>query len=191
MKQIMLALMLVGCVQSVYAQGTAFDRLTPPLPTAGERRAADAKLTLLTRKIVSSQEEERAFVSRELHDSTSQTLVSVKLLTESALDRMPGDAGGARAPLQRALARLNEALVEVRDILVAHLEHLHGFYGEVSGVRIARKHLGWYAKDRPENASFRAVVNRAQGADEQLRLTREYFDALVAGASSELPAEAA
>ena len=41
MKQIILALMLIGCAQSVYAQGTSFDSLTPPLPTAGERRAAD------------------------------------------------------------------------------------------------------------------------------------------------------
>src|SRR5688572_13953967 len=40
---------------------------------------------------------------------------------------------------------------EVRDVLIGHLHHLHEFYGEVSGVRIARKHLGWYAKDRPEN----------------------------------------
>ncbi len=67
---------------------------------------------------------------------------------------------------------------QVRDILIGHLQHLHDFYGELSGVRIARKHLGWYAKDRPENAAFRAVVNRAESADEQIRLTREYFDAL-------------
>ncbi len=72
-------------------------------------------------------------------------------------------------------------VAEVRDILLAHLEHLHAFYGEESGVRIARKHLGWYAKDRPENAAFRGVVNRATTADDQLRLTRDYFDALVAG----------
>ena len=82
------------------------------------------------------------------------------------------------------------SLVEVRDILLAHLEHLHAFYGESSGVRIARKHLGWYAKDRPENANFRAVVNRAQTANEQLRLTRDYFDALAAGVVPELPAAA-
>jgi len=69
------------------------------------------------------------------------------------------------------------APAEVRDILIGHLEHLHAFYGELSGVRIARKHLGWYAKDRPENAAFRAVVNRADSASEQLRLTRDYFDA--------------
>lgn len=79
---------------------------------------------------------------------------------------------------------------QVRDILLSHLEHLHAFYGEASGVRIARKHLGWYAKDRPENAAFRAVVNRAQSADEQLRLTRDYFDALAAGVATGLPAAA-
>jgi tRNA-dihydrouridine synthase B len=67
---------------------------------------------------------------------------------------------------------------EVRDILVGHLEHLHAFYGEPSGVRIARKHLGWYAKDRPENARFRAVVNAAETAEAQLRLTHEYFERL-------------
>jgi len=78
----------------------------------------------------------------------------------------------------------------VRDILLGHLAHLHDFYGEVSGVRIARKHLGWYAKDRPENAAFRAVVNRAQSADEQLRLTRDYFDALDAGMATGLSAAA-
>ena len=79
---------------------------------------------------------------------------------------------------------------EVRDILLAHLEHLHAFYGEASGVRIARKHLGWYAKDRPENAAFRAVVNRAQTAEQQLQLTGDYFDALDAGVTPALPAAA-
>ncbi len=78
------------------------------------------------------------------------------------------------------------SLREIRDILLGHLEHLHAFYGEVSGVRIARKHLGWYAKDRRENAAFRAVVNRADSAAEQMALTRDYFDALDAGVPSGL-----
>ena len=82
------------------------------------------------------------------------------------------------------------SLAEVRDILVGHLEHLHAFYGEPSGVRIARKHLGWYAKDRPENHAFRAVVNRAETAQAQLALTRDYFDALAAGIVPALPAAA-
>jgi len=69
---------------------------------------------------------------------------------------------------------------QVRDILCGHLAALYEFYGELQGVRIARKHLGWYAKDRPENAAFRAVANRAESATEQLRVTRDYFDALAA-----------
>ncbi|WP_024891474.1 tRNA dihydrouridine synthase DusB [Luteimonas huabeiensis] len=73
------------------------------------------------------------------------------------------------------------SLHEVRDLLLGHLEALHAFYGEPAGVRIARKHLGWYAKDRPEQHAFRAVVNRAETAQAQLELTRDYFDALIAG----------
>ena len=79
------------------------------------------------------------------------------------------------------------APAEVRDILLGHLAHLHAFYGEVAGVRIARKHLGWYAKDRPENAAFRAVVNRAESAAEQLALTRAYFDSPSGGAAPAAP----
>jgi tRNA-dihydrouridine synthase B len=79
---------------------------------------------------------------------------------------------------------------EVRDILLGHLDDLYAFYGEPQGVRIARKHLGWYAKDRPENAAFRAVANRAETAAEQQRLTRDYFDALAAGAAAAFAAAA-
>ena len=67
---------------------------------------------------------------------------------------------------------------EVRDLLLGHLDALHAFYGEVQGVRIARKHLGWYAKDRTENEAFRQVVVRAETAAEQRRLTADYFDRL-------------
>jgi len=87
------------------------------------------------------------------------------------------------------------SLAEIRDILLGHLQALHDFYGEQAGVRIARKHLGWYAKDRPEHsheqrAAFRSVVNRAETAQTQLRLTRDYFDALAAGVAPDLPAAA-
>jgi tRNA-dihydrouridine synthase B len=79
----------------------------------------------------------------------------------------------------------------VRDTLLAHARALHEFYGETAGVRIARKHLAWYAQDRPENAAFRAVVNRAETAEAQLRLTRDYFAALEdAAARTELGAAA-
>ena len=69
----------------------------------------------------------------------------------------------------------------VSSILLGHLQELYAFYGEQSAVRIARKHLGWYAKDRPENAAFRDVVNRAQTAREQMEFAASYFAALAAG----------
>jgi tRNA-dihydrouridine synthase B len=79
---------------------------------------------------------------------------------------------------------------EVRDLLLGHLADLYAFYGEQAGVRIARKHLGWYAKDRPENRAFLAVVQRAECARAQLHLTRDYFDALAAGVAPALPVAA-
>jgi tRNA-dihydrouridine synthase B len=83
------------------------------------------------------------------------------------------------------------SLAEIAATLLAHVEALHAFYGETAGVRIARKHLAWYAKDRPENAAFRDVVNRAETAAEQLALTRAYFEALAAaGTPRELSAAA-
>ena len=81
-------------------------------------------------------------------------------------------------------------LAEVRDILLGHLRDLHSFYGESSGVRIARKHLGWYAKARPENRAFLAIAHQATSAADQSRLTRDYFDALVAGVAPGLPVAA-
>jgi tRNA-dihydrouridine synthase B len=72
----------------------------------------------------------------------------------------------------------------VRETLLEHVRALHEFYGEESGVRIARKHLKWYARERPENAAFWAVVAGAETANEQLRLTRDYFAALEATAEA-------
>ena len=79
-----------------------------------DARVADGKLRNLARQVVKSQEDERAHLSRELHDSTSQTLVSIKLLLESAASQL----GRENTPtaLQRAVQRLGDALQEVRRI---------------------------------------------------------------------------
>ena len=74
---------------------------------------------------------------------------------------------------------------EVGAILLGHLVHLHAFYGEQQGVRIARKHVAWYCKDHPGAADFRVRINEAQCAAGQLRLVREHF------AGIEVPAQAA
>jgi tRNA-dihydrouridine synthase B len=66
--------------------------------------------------------------------------------------------------------------IEVRDVLLDHLDHLYGFYGELPGVRIARKHIGWYCQDRADNRAFWAHVSRVESAIEQRRLVADYFD---------------
>jgi tRNA-dihydrouridine synthase B len=73
---------------------------------------------------------------------------------------------------------------EVRDIMTTHLCNLHHFYGDVAGVRVARKHIGWYAKDRPGAAGFWTAVVKIDTAAEQIALVRDYFDEL-AGTSGQ------
>jgi tRNA-dihydrouridine synthase B len=70
------------------------------------------------------------------------------------------------------------ALDEVRDMLLEHIDHLYAFYGESRGVRVARKHIGWYSKGRglPGGAAFRNSVNQLETAAEQLSLVREFFE---------------
>jgi two-component system NarL family sensor kinase len=62
---------------------------------------ADAKLKQLAQRVVESQEEERARLSRDLHDGISQWLVSIKLQIEAGVIRLAGSATSsnrARAP---------------------------------------------------------------------------------------------
>jgi len=72
------------------------------------------------------------------------------------------------------------SLDEVRDILLGHLQALYGFYGEQQGLRIARKHLGWYAKEAEDGPAFRDRVNATTTADAQYALTCDWFDARAA-----------
>jgi tRNA-dihydrouridine synthase B len=65
---------------------------------------------------------------------------------------------------------------EVRDIMFDHLDQLYAFYGEETGVRVARKHLSWYLKSRPGATPFKQAIVRVDTAAEQHRLVGEYFD---------------
>ncbi len=70
------------------------------------------------------------------------------------------------------------APAEVRDIMLDHLRNLYHFYGEQAGVRIARKHLGWYCRGRMGAEQYRQQVVRVATAREQTELTSRYFDGL-------------
>ncbi|NHZ95805.1 cache domain-containing protein [Massilia sp. CCM 8734] len=84
-----------------------------------ELRVADAKLKVLAQRVVESQEQERARLSRDLHDGISQWLVSIKLQIEAGVIRLGGDAAQqqkARASFEHTAGQLNDVLGEVRRI---------------------------------------------------------------------------
>ncbi|RKZ36900.1 MAG: tRNA dihydrouridine synthase DusB [Gammaproteobacteria bacterium] len=66
-------------------------------------------------------------------------------------------------------------LTEIRDTLLVHLNTLYQFYGEYTGVRVARKHLSWYTKGQAHGAVFRHTVNRVSSCTEQIALTKAFF----------------
>jgi tRNA-dihydrouridine synthase B len=70
------------------------------------------------------------------------------------------------------------SLAEVRAIMLSHLEALHSFYGEAKGVRVARKHLGWYCRLHPEAGQLPAGLLTTESAGEQARLAGEFLSGL-------------
>ncbi|KAF0809770.1 NifR3 family TIM-barrel protein [Alcanivorax sp. S71-1-4] len=64
---------------------------------------------------------------------------------------------------------------EVATLVLQHLGALHQLYGEDAGVRIARKHLGWYTQALPEGEMFRQKFNRLTEPDAQRQAVEQYF----------------
>ena len=69
-------------------------------------------------------------------------------------------------------------VVEVQRALLEHLQDHYSLYGEYTGVRSARKHIGWYVKDLPGGDMFRAAINPLETARQQLDAVQGYFDGL-------------
>jgi tRNA-dihydrouridine synthase B len=68
--------------------------------------------------------------------------------------------------------------MEVLGVMNRHLAQLHRSYGEQNGVRVARKHIGWYLQGRPGAEGARAKLMKVKTATEQFDLLRGYFQAL-------------
>jgi two-component system NarL family sensor kinase len=122
-----------------------------------ELRVADAKLKVLAQRVVESQEEERARLSRDLHDGISQWLVSIKLQIEAGIIRLnsglssgkPEQQQAAQAVFEHAADQLSNVMAEVRRIshnlrpailddlgLAAALQHLAKEYTLSSGTPV-------------------------------------------------------
>jgi len=69
-------------------------------------------------------------------------------------------------------------VIEVRRLLLDHLVEHYALYGEFSGVRTARKHIGWYVRTLADGEAFRAQMNTIEDSAAQLRAVGDYFDGL-------------
>ncbi|MEM1081353.1 MAG: tRNA dihydrouridine synthase DusB, partial [Pseudomonadota bacterium] len=78
--------------------------------------------------------------------------------------------------LSTGLHRPPPSQTDIARTLIAHLQALHAFYGDVRGVRIARKHLGWYFKTQPDCQAFVRQIQRLETAEEQIEHVRHWFD---------------
>jgi tRNA-dihydrouridine synthase B len=79
---------------------------------------------------------------------------------------------------------------EVQGWLTEHLQDHYALYGEGSGVRSARKHIGWAVRALPGGEAFRGAMNTLDSADAQLRAVTSFFDEL-AGRHALLPSATA
>ncbi len=70
-------------------------------------------------------------------------------------------------------------IFEVRDIIIDHLHNLYSFYGEFTGLRVARKHLSWYLKEQPNAGEVISQAVRAPSTVEQMTLIESYFATVI------------
>lgn len=68
------------------------------------------------------------------------------------------------------------SLMEQHSVLKEHVTAVHAFYGAQNGVRIARKHVGWYLMEHDKDRQFRKVFNALESAEEQLQAIDHYFN---------------
>ena len=69
-------------------------------------------------------------------------------------------------------------VAEVRRLMLDHLEEHYSLYGEFTGVRSARKHIGWYVKGLPGGEDFRVRMNSIDDSRHQWAAVADYFETL-------------
>jgi tRNA-dihydrouridine synthase B len=121
------------------------------------------------------------------------------VLAETRADAlMIGRAAQGRPWIFREIAALLEGSpvpappgpAELGAVIRNHIEAICALYGEAQGVRVARKHIGWYLAGRPRGEEFRATINRAETAAAQLELIDAFAVSLEGTAAADLRAAA-
>jgi len=137
-----LAAVAVIAALAIFAGGLALN--------ISDQRVADRKLKALAHRVVTSQEEERSRVSRELHDHIGQLLVSIKYQFELVAHRLSHPGDRPVTAIDQEIAALSKAIGEVRRIshdlrpallddlgLSSALEHIGNELAQRSGVQVS------------------------------------------------------
>ncbi len=66
-------------------------------------------------------------------------------------------------------------VAEIHAVLLEHLHDLYAFYGDVTGVRVARKHISWYTRGLVGSSAFRHAMNQLDTVAEQLAVVNAFF----------------
>jgi tRNA-dihydrouridine synthase B len=74
---------------------------------------------------------------------------------------------------------------DIRDVIVRHLRDLYSLYGVFLGVRIARKHVGWYMRSLPGAEGLRTRFNGLETCDAQLAVIDHFFTGLADRSSTD------
>jgi tRNA-dihydrouridine synthase B len=69
-------------------------------------------------------------------------------------------------------------VAEVKQLALQHLHDHYALYGEILGVRSARKHIGWYVKALPGGEAFRQHMNLIENCAAQVAAVADFFDGL-------------
>jgi tRNA-dihydrouridine synthase B len=64
---------------------------------------------------------------------------------------------------------------EIHQVMLEHLHDLYAFYGDLTGMRVARKHISWYTKGLSGSAAFRHNMNTLQTIELQLQAINDFF----------------
>ena len=66
-------------------------------------------------------------------------------------------------------------ITEIQNVLNTHIHELYAFYGEHTGLRVARKHISWYTKGLTGSAHFRHRMNQLESVEEQLQAVNDFL----------------
>ncbi len=146
--------------------------------TRADRFAGDAEYETIAAVVASTRLP--VFANGDI--DTPQKALLVKKTTGAA-GLMIGRAAQGNPWLFREIAHYIETgenlapptAEEKHQVLSSHLKDLYDLYGEYMGLRIARKHIGWYCRGIRDAAQFRATINLVDSADEQLELIKDFF----------------